>query len=195
MLFGHISAGSWVPTNMEAWLRVYGALGFDTAVVNLSSHDAEDPPTFAPLSAQTHSQETPLFALQEAVTRYFPCFLPDILGKFESDLEIPLGPMNMAKGYAAVVDRINPVQATGLRLCLAQHQSRIEFATGPDEGWALLGRIFAARGVPIVQLSEWISPSVSQDSRFRDDIHLNNTGQRALSKALLVCAARAVTVQ
>lgn len=74
--FGNVSAGSWGPANMGAWIDRFGYLGADTMIVVLSSHDLNDLPTFEPLNPNTHPTERPALAIIEGVQRYLPRYLP-----------------------------------------------------------------------------------------------------------------------
>lgn len=76
IFFGNVSAGSWGPANMGAWIDRYGFLEADTLVVVLSSHDLRDIPTFAALDPLTHPTRMPVSALVEGVERFLPRYLP-----------------------------------------------------------------------------------------------------------------------
>ena len=76
VIVGNISAGSWGPGNWLAYGKEYGFFDADCVILVISSHDAEDNPTFEPLNPNTHPTEKPLLALSEAVFRYLPRYLP-----------------------------------------------------------------------------------------------------------------------
>jgi hypothetical protein len=76
IIVGNISAGSWGPGNWLAYAKEYGFFDADCVVLVISSHDAEDNPTFEPLNTGTHPTEKPLLALSEAFSRYLPRYMP-----------------------------------------------------------------------------------------------------------------------
>jgi hypothetical protein len=41
--YGNVSAGSWGPANMLAWIDEYGLLDAEVAIILISSHDLYDP--------------------------------------------------------------------------------------------------------------------------------------------------------
>lgn len=75
VVVGNISAGSWGPGNWLAYAKRYGFFDADVLVLVVNSGDFADNPTFAPLKS-SHPTQKPLLALQEAVFRYLPRYLP-----------------------------------------------------------------------------------------------------------------------
>lgn len=67
---GNISAGSWGPPNLLAYAKRYGFFDADMNLVVMSSHDAFDVPTFAPLNPATHPTTRPLTPSIDLVFRY-----------------------------------------------------------------------------------------------------------------------------
>lgn len=190
VFFGNVSAGSWGPANMGAWLEEFGAQGADTAVIVLSSHDYGDIPNFEPLDPNTHPTSSPVLAVHELVTRYLPRFLPAFgtmpVSEEEREPELPEAGR---KGLHRLLDAL---AEGGLKACLIQHLTETELSSAPERAWAATGEIFQARGYPIVQLSHRIAREHAAGRRlYRDDIHLNDLGQVALAEAIRECDSQA----
>ena len=73
---GNVSAGSWGPGNQLAYLRKFGTFDADVAIVVLSTHDIADVPDFAPDLGPDFPERPPMLALEEAVDRYLPRYVP-----------------------------------------------------------------------------------------------------------------------
>jgi hypothetical protein len=190
IFFGNVSAGSWGPANLAAWLDEFGPQGADTAVIVLSSHDFGDVPTFAALDPNTHPTRAPALAIQELFIRYLARFVPMFLTA--SDPENQPDATSPEVGREGLQQLLDALANAGLKVCLVQHQTETELLSSPESGWTEIGRMFQASGYPIVQLSQWITPELaSGQSPFRDDIHLNDLGQVALAEAIRDCAAQA----
>jgi hypothetical protein len=190
VFFGNVSAGSWGPANLAAWLGELGHQGADTAVIVLSSHDFGDIPNFEALDPNTHPTRAPILAIQELITRYLPRFIPSFLTApvAEDQLEETLPEV----GRDGVRRLLDALANAGLKVCLVQHLTETELSSTPESGWAEIGRMFQARTYPIVQLSERIArEQAAGRSPFRDDIHLNDLGQATLAEAVKDCDSRA----
>lgn len=67
---GNISAGSWSPPNLLAYVDEFGTFGADAAVIVLNKGDMFDFPTFEELNPNTHPTKKPALALGELISRY-----------------------------------------------------------------------------------------------------------------------------
>jgi hypothetical protein len=70
VVIGNISAGTWSPPNLLAYLEAYGTFDAEVAIVLLNKGDLHDFPTFSPLNPNTHPVERPATALGELFNRY-----------------------------------------------------------------------------------------------------------------------------
>lgn len=172
-LYLNVSAGSWGPENMLAYLHEYGRFGADRLVLVLSTHDAFDTPTFEPLGAD-HPTRKPLSALSEAIFRYAPRYLP-----FRSDKPAePSAPRSQEPALAAarsIVD-LGPT-------CVLLHPTQNELSSGEwgDAHDEIVRSIASAK---VIDLMPYFS-----SSDYRDPIHLNEAGQVKLAKAIADCDA------
>ena len=185
VLFGNVSARSWGPANISAWIDQNGFQGADTAIFVLSSHDLTDHPTFAPLDPETHPTRNPPLALiwpaQKILNRLMPTAPaakpePSVLqARMERGID----------DFEAMIDR---VAEAGLRACLVYHLTRGEIAEGPEPAHPIITGLFARRGLPVVELAPMIVEMAAADeSVFKDNIHITSRGQAVLAEALLDC--------
>lgn len=75
---GNVSAGSWGPANIHAYLDRFGWFRADTAILIISTHDLRDLPEFRSGYGDDFPTEKPISALWEGITRYLPRYLPQL---------------------------------------------------------------------------------------------------------------------
>lgn len=193
-VFANISAGSWGLDNILGWIETYGLLDAGTAILVLSSHDAGDRPGFAALNPLTHPTARPASALIEAVTRYLPRFLPEGLADLARPdfSEQPAIETNHVgrDGIDVLPDLVDRFVDEGTRLCVILHATLTERELSDNDALAVLSDSFEVRGVPVLRLADFDDNSEIA-AIYRDDIHINDTGQAVLERALLACDAEA----
>lgn len=181
---GNASAGSWGPPNLAAYVDRFGWVGADVVIVVLSSDDATDIPTFAPLSTDQPTSK-PHFALQEALGRYLPRYLP---GRSAPPPPPPaeLDAAALAQCAAALEHLVTKARAAGVRIGFVFHWRLSEVNTGPRAGLAALGQIADRLGVPVFTDELRLRAELDAGARvYFDDIHLSALGQRMLADVLL----------
>lgn len=189
VIVGNISAGSWGPPNELAYLRQYGFLDADIVVLVLSSSDYDDAPTFEPLDPLTHPTQAPVSALWEGITRYLPRYLhgrvineagtvPLAHVPNKRDIEVCLG---------AEREFMQMAHERGVPMLLVQHWTASELTKGqPLEGHALIRDVATSESVPVADDLELLRVRVAiGQNPYRDDIHVNETGQVVLEDLLL----------
>ena len=193
VLVGNVSAGSWGPGNIRAWVDEFGFLGASTAIFVLSSHDVADHPTFAALNPTTHPTRDPPLALIEAVERYLPRYLPDQLAylfrpKPKSNAPAHVLANNLSSGAKEIDALLASAKLAGVRVCLVQHLTQSELMNGSEFGFDEIGRLFRRRDVPSINLGKMLAARMqSGDPPYRDDIHINDSGQLVLAGVLAEC--------
>ena len=196
-IFANISAGSWGPDNILGWIETFGLLDADTVVLVLSSHDLGDAPTFAPLNPATHPTEQPLSALHEGVVRYLPRYLPDALGAVlrpapgTRDLE---GDMTGQPGRQALPQIFGRLDAAAVPACVVVHGTRSEMEQENPEDLQALEDLVSSYEVPTVASFGHVKRT-EVNTLYRDDIHINEQGQRELADAILKCDQNATVPQ
>jgi len=181
---GNASAGSWGPGNWLAHARLFGFLDADVVVLVLGSGDHADNPLFRPLDVD-HPTEPPVLALQEAVQRYLPRFLPMAWRPIPSDQPSPSADpvADSARGLADLEAFLRLAQADGRRVIVFHHPDRDElvkgfYLPGFNEERALLQRL----RLPLIELR--MAYASEGEALYRDGVHHNARGQQVLAQAL-----------
>ncbi|RRB11250.1 hypothetical protein [Larkinella knui] len=177
----NISDKTWSPDNTVAYLKKYGVFKADMMLLVANSGDAYDPMTFRPIVgvASTHPAQNQLFAWQNLIAKAWPVLKKTILG--QSDLSKLTGNQiekkeKFIKGFAAL-DSISRRLKIPFSIYLHRTQPELE-SNKLDPGGLAIVNFCKEQGVPI-----YINRF--KTTYFIDEIHLNNTGQKALMKDLL----------
>lgn len=186
---GNVSAGSWGPPNQLAYIKQFGFLDADVVILVLSSSDATDAPTFEPLNPATHPTQAPWSAAWEGMTRYLPRYL-----RFGTAAELPPPPVerntvnlqDLQACLAAERDFFGLARSAGVTAILLQHWEASELRAGQAEfGHDEIRQVAAEAGVPTWQDAEILRKYIGQGlNPYRDNIHLNDNGQRAYADFL-----------
>ncbi len=156
---GNVSAGSWGPGNWRAWAQRHGFLGAGELVLVLSSHDARDNPTFAPLDAN-HPARPPASALAELLQRYaWPAAAAALPGLIPAPAGVPpefqvdaTAPAALRQGLADLEAFLRLARASGARVRAVQFWERSEVIDGrPLPDHAAIAAVLRGQGVPAVQ--------------------------------------------
>lgn len=178
----NISAGSWGPPNLDAYLAAYGTFGATDCILVLNSADWLDQPTFEPLGADK-PQSRPLLAVQDLVLRYAPRLLARRSGG-SSSVASGIGTTgDTAEAIRSIVSRL---KAAGVSCTVVLHPSRSEVLSGSRETFDPVRTCVRALGVPIVEYDGLLADAISSGAEpYRDDLHLSAAGQRLLGQVLL----------
>jgi hypothetical protein len=180
----NVSAESWGPGNQLAHMKTYGFFGASAAILVLSSHDANDEPTFAPLDPSTHPTKAPFSALTEGASRYLPRvaqWAGFAAARPQTDASPTVGVFASENALQEIFDLM---AAQRLPACVFMHPTRQEIASAPAEGHGLISRLAVERGVPVFNLAETYKGTTIPERVYRDDIHITKFGHAALSKTL-----------
>ena len=155
VFFGNVSAGSWGPQNIGAWIDEFGFQGADAAVLVLSSHDLGDLPTFEPLNPNTHPTAQPMSALLEGFSRYLPRFLPNwlrapLLEKTIQARSSISPPIQHEEGLKQVQLLIDRMADSTVATCLVLHRTQTELNGEEKIGSEILAAAFVQRGIPLI---------------------------------------------
>lgn len=184
-IVGNISAGSWGPQNLLGYATEFGLFDADVVAIVVSSHDAFDEVTSLPSVSGVPSQ-TYWFALSEAWDRLRPSLTPSAPPTTRPDDPPPnhhggSGPCVVALGE--LIDRVRVGGATPL---VFFHYERTELDRADEgEGHRLLRAGCAAHGVEPISLAPAFRAAIAAgENPYRDEIHPNAAGQRAMAAAL-----------
>lgn len=185
---GNISAGSWGPGNWLAYAQRFGFFDADVVALVLGGGDQADNPSFAPLGIN-HPTQRPLLAMEEAVQRYLPRFLPEPLRTAWS-LQ-PAGPQApvqadaqaSARGLADLETFLRLAGADGRSVVVFYHPDRDEMLSGrPIDGHDQIGMLVRRLSLPFIELR--VPYQRAGLSIYRDNIHHSAQGQRVMADAL-----------
>lgn len=182
----NVSAGSWGPDNVAAYLTQHGLFDADLMVLVVSSHDARDQMTFAPVVG-VHPQypaEQASLAWEKLLERLWQQLFPQSAYRAASTQQRraqQLG-ISQVEGFNPGFARLQALaEAAGIPLLIYLHATRSELR---QQQWQAGGRNIRAfaqtQGLPL--LDELTLPM--QAHYLRDDIHLNEAGQTFLADQL-----------
>jgi hypothetical protein len=176
----NVSAGSWGPGNLLAFVQRFGTFDCTDAVIVLNSEDAVDVPTFAALGPEQPT-DPPLLALQELVQNYGARL-------FRRNTASPAHPVASGPAADALGDLFDFLTSRGVRCRLLFHPTRQQLDQGQDGGVGSLDAQAASRGVPRCSTADrLLEMRAGGLEPYRDDIHPAAVGQKALAKAILDC--------
>lgn len=173
---GNVSAGSWGPANIYAWVERFGLLQSDHIIVVISSHDLHDLPEFRATLGVDFPVSKPIFASEELLFRYVPKFIDKIKPtKSPRDRRIE----NSELGQAALVKLINTLRRSDAQIDFILHPTRTEIRSGYDSNGKRIKKILHDNEIRVFE-----ARSLLLDNMYRDEIHLNANGQFAYFKIL-----------
>lgn len=190
VIVGNISAGGWAPYNELAYLRKYGLFEADLVVIILSSHDYAYIPTFAPRAGKDPNlpDQSPLFALQEAFTRYLPRHLGNALKK-ESSPSDTTADVDEAieKSMKALRELVTLARDAGAEVLLAQHLERDEIIGEKRPGYEAIRLLADDMDVTRIDLGSSFAVAMKDNGQnlYNDFIHPNVAGQKLIADTLL----------
>jgi len=176
---GNVAAASWGPPNLLAWVEAFGWLGADAVAIVVSSHDADDVPSFQPLDPRTQPTRRPRSALVEGLTVY----LPRLWTRPGEAVATSRG--EAGRALAALERLLDSAHARGRPVVLALHRERDELGGPEPEGLALQRALAEARGIAVLALAPVFAAAEARGERpYRDGIHPTALGQRLIADAL-----------
>ncbi|MER8925771.1 hypothetical protein [Mesorhizobium sp. M0859] len=180
MLYMNVSAGSWGPANELAYLRTYGFFDAGRLIILISGHDASDLPTFTALDPNVLPQRRPWLALDEALRRYMPRYLPGHTAKASILDEFPKHAIDLSP----LREMIELAKNKGIAVCVVLHHTRSDRrAKTMHAGLLAIITVAEEQKVTVVDDAGFLDPTTS----YLDDIHVNDKGQGEEAKAFLTC--------
>jgi hypothetical protein len=193
VVVGNASAKSWGPPNELAYLQRFGTLQADVVILELSSHDYADAPTFAPVVgiAAAYPDKKPLLALTDLLETYLlPRYLHigDTAEGVDRTLpDAPATPKDIAECREAEREFFRFVRSHNAKVALIQHLSRPEVGGAYQVGYYANQAVAKEESVPFVDDDVELRNSLQQGQdpfNSGDPLHLNTVGQRILADSL-----------
>ena len=188
VVVGNISAGSWGPGNLLAYVKRFGWFEADIVVIVLSSHDYADHPTFKPVVGRHPSMpdHTPFLALGEVFTRYSSRLrVWENPKRPQAPLSKPVSQESIDDSTASLRELIRLAKATGANVLVAQHLETSELSGSQTPGHEAIQRIALEQGVQVVQLGPAMARcKAAGQNPYRDTIHPNAKGQEVIATVL-----------
>jgi hypothetical protein len=182
---GNISAGSWGPCNLLAYIEKYGLFDADVIIVVFNSEDCADIPTFQPLNPHTHPQTRPLLGLTEAIVHYLPRYFPSLLGD-SSMKHVPLiSEASIRRSLGCIRDLINAAKSNSISMVVMQYLDREEVLSSPKSGYYAILETVEETGAAVYSRRADFKKSIdSGENPFRDYLHPNEIGQNIIANIL-----------
>jgi hypothetical protein len=189
VVVGNISAGSWGPANMLAYVKRFGLFDADIVIIVLSSHDYGDAPQYKPVVGiqPEFPDRRPLLAVQEGFGRYL---LPRLRAGASGNASVPADDSpeqsEIDVSLKSLRELIDTARASGARVIVAQYLERKEHDAGPLPGHAMIGRVSRDAGAEVVQLGPAFAEALKRgEEPYRDALHPNAVGQRVMAEVML----------
>lgn len=206
VIVGNISAGGWHAPSEYGYVKKFGLFDADVVVIVLASFDcAEDPPPYPHFSGVLSymPDHKPVLAIQEAVTRYLPRYLPGWLHGAEANESGPIPDMqatftqqeaDWAQGCLRKL--IEAGFASHASVIVAQYLVPHEVTGNVDNGYPINQKTALEEGAAVVQMGPTFAAAVAAGKQpFRDSCHPNVLGQRLMAQVLLPAIEKAVEGQ
>jgi hypothetical protein len=173
VIVGNISAGSWGPANLLAYVEAYGWFDADVVVVVLSSHDYVDAPSFTPTVGvdPNFPASKPFLALEEGLTRYL---MPRLFARSTGPAPPPPppDPASIASSTSALRRLLDGARRSGAEVVLvAQYPEKREFHGPYLDGHHVIRDVASSAGVPTVDLRPNLVAAGTEAELYIDDIH------------------------
>jgi hypothetical protein len=180
----NVSAGSWGPGNMLAYVERHGVHDARRVIFVLSAHDFFDDRQFAPLNGYATPPRAPRVALVRAFDHY-------VLGGPAREAQRSERPGIPGDAQASLNALLGQLTSDGVDVCIVRHWSRPELSQGAAPGAAEIAATAAAHDVRVIEADSLYRDGMARgEVIFRDDIHPNDRGQALLAELMGACLAQ-----
>ncbi len=193
VVVGNASAKSWGPPNELAYLQHFGTLDADVVILELSSHDYADAPTFIPVVGITadYPDKKPALAISDLFQTYL---LPRLFGIGSTPAGVDRTMINTAQSQHDIDECrdaesgvFSYARAHYAKVALMQHLSLTELVGKYQPGYVANQAVARAAHVPYVDDADELRMDLrAGHSPFYagDPLHLNRLGQVVLAHTL-----------
>ena len=180
---GNISAGSWGPPNLLAYVKRHGLFDCDAAILVINSSDYFKELQFRELDPSRPSRKPPL-ALWEIFSKYVRRGVRRTLRARQR--QVRQAARTGAQSDAAMRELIPMIQNAAAALIVMQHLERREATSRqPDRGYAEFGDIVRSFGVEPINLGPAFERALAAgENPYRDEIHPGERGHSILAEQM-----------
>jgi hypothetical protein len=178
---GNVSAGSWGPENLLAYVERFGLFEADLVVIVLSTHDLRDVRAFPNDLGPDFPLERPNSALWEGVTRY----LVPRLGFVVRPPAATPPPDAIERSVSALQELFRLAGANRAVVVVLHHPEKGEAEHDHLADAALLRAVVERSGHLFIPMSAWLGTVDQRQGYYRDDMHVNEAGQRVYADVLI----------
>lgn len=188
--YANISANSWGPANLLAYLETNGDFGADSAVIVLNAYDLDDVPEFLPRLSRDYPTARPVSVMATALRHHvLPWFVPNILRKLLEPVPEPTSVIDSGGAKLALWQLLQNLAERNISTCVLGHPHSGVPEAVDIEGLNIIRQIATYAGATYLPLATIYATVTlrNHEGLYRDAIHLNETGQIALAQAILQC--------
>lgn len=192
VIVGNISAGTWSPPNLLAYIDEFGTFDTDVAIIILNKGDMFDFPTFEELSPITHPTQKPTFALGELVSRYVA---PRICAHFDSRDDTHRSQMKeVYQKRKSCISELSEIlekfSEENIPVYLIYHPSKDEILPDgsfePKEGYSTISGFTEKQSLRLYSFLDIYAESIKDNkSLFINRNHPNAAGQMLMAEYIL----------
>lgn len=179
---GNISAGSWGPANIHAYIKKFGWFNADVAIFVFSTHDLLDLPEFRSSYGDDFPTSSPISALWEGVTRYLPRYVPSIKAVLGNTIGEPTvrysDTERITFGAEQLRSLLTDAKSNVQKVIVLVHPTEQELNQPNSTGRDDLIETIIQSGAVVYDVNNL---GLLSRSDYRDDIHLNDKGQKLYS--------------
>ena len=185
---GNISAGTWSPPNLLAYVEKFGTFDADAAVIILNKGDMFDFPTFEDLNPNTHPTKKPASALGELISRYVAPRITRLLPTEEK--EKFQGEELRKDCTPELLELVRKFSEGDIPVYLVYHPSEDEISEDgsfePKGGYPVLIDFAETQRLSLYSFADAYGRSVREGVYpFRDRYHPNQIGQELMAAEIL----------
>jgi hypothetical protein len=185
---GNISAGSWSPPNLLAYIQEFGTFDADIAIIILNKGDLFDFPKFDRLNPMIHPTQKPSSALGELIVRYI---FPKIARTFSDRTNNVTTKKRASRDCTQeLLELVHTFSSENIPVCIIYHPCKDEFldngSFAPKAEYSILENFTNRHGLQLHSFADIYSQYIPKKIRiYRDNFHPNEMGQKLMADHIL----------
>ena len=185
---GNISAGSWSPPNLLAYVQEFGTFDADIAIIILNKGDLFDFPTFDALNPKIHPTKKPSSALGEILVRYI---LPKITRTYSDRTNnVPTKKRASRDCTQELLELVHTFSNKQIPVWIVYHPCKDEFLNDgsfvPKAAYSILENFTNRHDLQLHSFADIYRQYIPKKIRiYRDNFHPNEMGQKLMADHIL----------